>query len=112
MLVLTDHSEVARRHHETAGRLESWAEAHCPFKDDKPLSTRATRTNTRTNKLSEGQMTLVKALKGYRMDVYPARRSCGFPDFVSLSMSGRKPTPARRNWPPTNGVWERRSVRQ
>ena len=30
----------------------------------------------------DGQVALVKQLKGYRMDVYPTRRSCGFPDFV------------------------------
>lgn len=54
-----------------------------PFKDDKPLfSIDAGNADKYKDKLSEGQMTLVKTLKGYRMDVYPTRRSCGFPDFV------------------------------
>lgn len=54
-----------------------------PFKDDKPMfSIDATNVDKYKDKLSEGQMTLVKTLKGYRMDVYPTRRSCGFPDFV------------------------------
>jgi hypothetical protein len=54
-----------------------------PFKDDKPLfSIDAGNVDQYKDKLSEGQMTLVKTLKGYRMDVYPTRRSCGFPDYV------------------------------
>ena len=52
-----------------------------PFKDDKPLfSIDAGNVDQYKDKLSEGQMTLVKTLKGYRMDVYPSRRSCGCPD--------------------------------
>lgn len=54
-----------------------------PFKGDKPLfSIDASNVDRYKDKLSEGQLTLVKTLKGYRMDVYPSRRSCGFPDFV------------------------------
>lgn len=54
-----------------------------PFKDDKPLfAIDASNADKHKDKLSEGQMTLIKTLKGYRMDVYPTRRSCGFPDFV------------------------------
>ncbi|MDD5324592.1 MAG: DUF1329 domain-containing protein [Polaromonas sp.] len=54
-----------------------------PFKDDKPLySIDATNAEKYKDKLSEGQMALVKTIKGYRMDVYPTHRSCGFPDFV------------------------------
>lgn len=54
-----------------------------PFKGDKPLfAIDASNVDRYKDKLSEGQMTLVKSLKGYRMDVYPSRRSCGFPDFV------------------------------
>jgi hypothetical protein len=54
-----------------------------PFKDDKPLfSIDAGNADKYKDKLSEGQMALLKTLKGYRMDVYPTRRSCGFPDFV------------------------------
>jgi hypothetical protein len=54
-----------------------------PYKDDKPLfSIDAGNVDQYKDKLSEGQMALVKTLKGYRMDVYPTRRSCGFPDYV------------------------------
>ncbi|MBI2314104.1 MAG: DUF1329 domain-containing protein [Betaproteobacteria bacterium] len=54
-----------------------------PYKDDKPLfSVDASNVDKYKDKLSEGQVTLVKTLKGYRMDVYPTRRSCGYPDFV------------------------------
>ena len=34
------------------------------------------------DRLSEGQMALLKQLKGYKMDVYPTRRSCGYPQQV------------------------------
>ena len=54
-----------------------------PFKDDKRLySIDASNVDKYKDKLSEGQMALVKSLKGYRMDVYPTRRTCGYPDFV------------------------------
>src|SRR6266511_1902426 len=54
-----------------------------PFAADKPLfSIDASNVDRYKDKLSEGQLALVKQLKGYRMDVYPTRRSCGFPDFV------------------------------
>ena len=54
-----------------------------PYADDKPLfSIDATNVDKYRDKLTEGQVAVVKQLKGYRMDVYPTRRSCGFPDFV------------------------------
>lgn len=53
------------------------------YKDDKVLySIDASNVDKYKDKLSEGQLAVVKTLKGYRMDVYPTRRSCGFPDFV------------------------------
>ena len=54
-----------------------------PYAADKPLyAIAASNVDKYRDKLSEGQLALVKQLKGYRMDVYPTRRSCGFPDFV------------------------------
>jgi hypothetical protein len=54
-----------------------------PFAADKPLfSIDASNIDKYKDKLSEGQIALVTQLKGYRMDVYPTRRSCGYPDFV------------------------------
>ncbi|MDQ2820568.1 MAG: DUF1329 domain-containing protein [Pseudomonadota bacterium] len=34
------------------------------------------------DKLSHGELAMLKQIKGYRMDVYPSHRSCGAPDFV------------------------------
>jgi len=34
------------------------------------------------DRLSEGQLALLKTLKGYKMNLYPTRRSCGYPDAV------------------------------
>jgi len=62
-----------------------WKPGHLdPFKEDKPLfSIDATNVDKHADKLPEGQVALVKAYKGYRIDVYPTRRSCTFPDFVA-----------------------------
>jgi len=54
------------------------------FKDDKPLySIDASNVAQYESKLSPGQLELFKKIPGYRMDVYPTRRSCGVPDFVA-----------------------------
>ena len=54
-----------------------------PFAGDKVLYTiDASNVDKYRDRLSDGQMALVRQLKGYRMDVYPTHRSCGFPDFV------------------------------
>jgi len=52
-----------------------------PYASDKPLySIDAGNADKYKDHLSEGQMALLKTLKGYRMDVYPTRRTCGYPD--------------------------------
>ena len=54
-----------------------------PYKDDKVLfSIDASNVDKYKDRLSEGQQTLIRTLKGYRMDVYPTRRSCGYADAV------------------------------
>ena len=54
-----------------------------PYAADKPLfSIDAGNADKYKDKLSDGQLAMLKQLKGYRMDVYPSRRSCGYPDFV------------------------------
>ena len=54
-----------------------------PYAADKPLfSIDATNADKHKERLTEGQLALLKTLKGYRMDVYPTRRSCGYPDAV------------------------------
>ncbi len=62
-----------------------WKPGHTdPFKDDKPLfAIDAGNVDQYASKLPEGQVALIKAHKGYRLDVYPTRRSCTFPDFVA-----------------------------
>lgn len=72
-----------------------------PFKADKPLySIAAGNVDKYKDKLSEGQVALVKTLKGYRMDVYPTRRSCGFPDFVyeRTKINARESRLAANGW--------------
>ncbi len=57
---------------------------HWKFKDDKPIySIDANNVAQYASKLSPGQLELFKKIPGYRMDVYPTRRSCGVPDFVA-----------------------------
>lgn len=62
-----------------------WKAGHVdPFKEDKPLfSIDASNIDQYKDRLPEGQIALINAYKGYRMDVYPTRRSCTFPDFVA-----------------------------
>ncbi|WCD78242.1 DUF1329 domain-containing protein [Pseudomonas sp. TUM22785] len=57
---------------------------HWTFKDDKPLySIDSSSVAQHASKLSPGQLELFKKIPGYRMDVYPTRRTCGVPDFVA-----------------------------
>ena len=54
-----------------------------PYAADKVLfSIDASNADKYKDKLSEGQLQMLKTLKGYRMDVYPTRRSCGYPEQV------------------------------
>lgn len=55
-----------------------------PFKDDKPqYSVDASNVDKYADKLSAGQVALIKTYPGYRMDIYPSRRSCPVPDTVA-----------------------------
>jgi len=54
-----------------------------PFANEKPLfSIDASNVDKYKDKLSAGQIDLIKTRKGYRMDVYPTHRSCGYPESV------------------------------
>jgi hypothetical protein len=54
-----------------------------PFAAEKPLfSIDAGNVDKYKDKLSAGQIELIKTRKGYRLDVYPTQRSCGYPDSV------------------------------
>jgi hypothetical protein len=54
-----------------------------PFADDAVLfSIDASNVAEHADKLSPGQVALLQRHEGYRMDVYPTRRSCGYPDWV------------------------------
>jgi hypothetical protein len=60
-------------------RLDHWK-----HKGDKPLfSIDAANVDQYADRLAPAQVALVKQVKGYRMDVYPTRRSCSVPDFVA-----------------------------
>ncbi len=54
-----------------------------PYGSEKPLfSIDASNADKYKDRLTEGQMAMLKQLKGYRMDVYPTHRSCGYPQQV------------------------------
>jgi len=59
-------------------------QAHWKYKDEKPLFTiDAGNVDKYADKLSAGQVAMVKQTKGYKMDVFPSHRTCGVPDFVA-----------------------------
>ena len=54
-----------------------------PYASDKPLFTiDASNADKYKDKLSDGQLALLKGKKDYRMEVYPTRRTCGYPEAV------------------------------
>ncbi|MDR3415503.1 MAG: DUF1329 domain-containing protein [Nevskia sp.] len=54
-----------------------------PYAAEKPLfSVSAANASQYQARLSPGQLELLKTIKGYRMDVYPTHRSCGYPELV------------------------------
>lgn len=54
-----------------------------PYAADKALfAIDAANVDKYRDRLSEGQLALIKGLKGYKMNVYPSHRSCGYPDAV------------------------------
>jgi len=65
----------------------AWGKKRVDFwkhKGEKPLySIDASNVDKYADKLSPGQVQLVKQTKGYRMDVYPTHRTCGVPEFVA-----------------------------
>ncbi|AKJ66868.1 hypothetical protein PATSB16_04000 [Pandoraea thiooxydans] len=57
------------------------------YKDEKPLfSIDASNYMKYADKLSPGQIELFKKIKGYRMDIYPTHRDCGYPDWVDANI--------------------------
>lgn len=53
------------------------------YKDEKPLfSIDASNVDKYADKLTPGQVAVIKQIKGYRMDVYPTHRNCGVPGWV------------------------------
>jgi hypothetical protein len=62
------------------------------FKDDKVLfSIDRDNVDQHKDKLSPGQVALLEAYDGFRMDVYPSRRSCAYPeeDYEQVKINGR-----------------------
>jgi hypothetical protein len=59
---------------------------HWKYKDDKPLfAIDASSVDKHADKLSAGQLAMLRQTKGYTMNVYPSRRTCGVPDFVAAN---------------------------
>jgi hypothetical protein len=53
------------------------------FADDRPLfSIDADNADQHADKLTEGQLSLLRTYEGFRMDVYPTRRSCALPESI------------------------------
>ncbi len=54
-----------------------------PHMNEAPLYTiDASNADQYADLLSEGQKAMLKTVPGYKMHVYPSRRTCGFPDFI------------------------------
>jgi hypothetical protein len=54
------------------------------YKDEKPLfEINASNVDKYADKLSPGQIQMIKQLKGYTLPVYPTHRNCTVPDFVA-----------------------------
>jgi len=81
------HSRLAGRGAALAGW--EWGKLRRDFwkhKDEKPLFTiDAANVDKYADKLSAGQIAMLKQRKDYRMDVYPSHRTCGVPDFVAAN---------------------------
>jgi len=62
------------------------------FADDKVLFTiDASNVDRYADKLSPGQVALIKTYEGYRMDVYPTRRSCAYPpDYYDVAKNNAR----------------------
>lgn len=57
---------------------------HWVHRDDKPLfSIDASNYQQYVDQLNPGQVEMFKQMPGYRMDIYPTRRTCSAPDFVA-----------------------------
>lgn len=83
-------------------RFDYWA-----HKDEKPLFViDASNVDKYADKLSPGQIQLVKSNKGYTMPVYPSHRDCGFPDFVveNTKANAGKASIASDGWSLQNAV--------
>jgi hypothetical protein len=63
-----------------------------PFADDEILfSIDASNVDQYADKLTPGQVALIKSYDGYTMNVYPSRRSCAFPeeDYENIKRNAR-----------------------
>ena len=59
-------------------RVDYWK-----YRDEKPLFViDASNVDKYADKLTAGQIQMLRQVKGYTMPVYPSHRDCGLPDFV------------------------------
>jgi hypothetical protein len=71
---------------QAGGEWGKLRKAYWRHKDEKPLySIDAGNVGQYADKLSPGQVALVRQTKDYRMDVYPSHRTCGVPEFVAAN---------------------------
>ena len=78
-----------------------------PYANEKPsFSIDASNVDKYKDKLTPGQLAVVKQIKGYRMDVYPTHRSCGYPDFVyeRTKTNAREAKLAENGWGLEKGI--------
>jgi Protein of unknown function (DUF1329) len=72
----------------TEKQLPGWSygklrEDYWKYKSEKPLFIiDASNVDKYADKLTPGQIQMLKQVKGYTMPVYPSHRECGLPDFV------------------------------
>lgn len=77
------------------------------YKAEKPLFViDASNVDKYADKLSPGQVKLIKSNKGYSMPVYQSHRDCGFPDFVleNTKANAGKASIASDGWSLSNAV--------
>jgi hypothetical protein len=56
------------------------------YKNEKPVvQITAANADQYADKLTSGEMALLKSKAGYRIDVYPSHRDCSFPDWVQAN---------------------------
>jgi hypothetical protein len=95
---------------ETAPAGWSWGKprvAYWKYKDEKPLFViDVSNVDKYVDRLTPGQIQMLRQVKGYTMPVYPSHRDCGLPDFVTRNTKegAGKSTIGKDGWSLTSAV--------